>query len=108
MGTAEYSAISEEEIGIVPRVINFIFSEIEMRKAKAEFVVKCSFLEIYNEEIHDLLDPATLLSDNIVKNQKQVTIREEKAGQISLYGLQEEKVNCPEDLVACLEKGANY
>lgn len=80
MGTAEYSAISEDEIGIVPWVINFIFSEIENRKAKAEFVVKCSFLEIYNEEIHDLLDPATLLSDNIVKNQKQVTIREEKAG----------------------------
>lgn len=37
-----------------------------------------------------------------------MTIREEKAGQISLYGLQEEKVNCPEDLVSCLEKGANY
>lgn len=59
MGTAETSGLSEEEVGIVPRVINFIFDEIEKRKSKAEFVVKASFLEIYNEDIHDLLDPAS-------------------------------------------------
>lgn len=87
MGTSDLSGLSEEEIGIVPWVIDFIFKEIDKRKAKAEFVVKCSFLEIYNEEIHDLLDPATMLNDNLIKNKKEITIREEKAGQISLYGL---------------------
>lgn len=74
MGTSDQAGLSEEEIGIVPRVINFIFSEIDKRKAKAEFVVKVSFLEIYNEEIHDLLDPATLLSENILKTKKEITI----------------------------------
>jgi len=69
MGTAEYSGMSDEEKGIVPWVIEFIYEEIEKRKSKAEFVIKCSFLEIYNEEIHDLLDPATLLNDSL-KNQK--------------------------------------
>jgi hypothetical protein len=44
----------------------------------------------------------------MVNNQKQIQIREEKQGQISLYGLQEEKVSCPEDLLNCLEKGVNY
>ena len=36
--------------------MEMIFSEIEKRKEKAEFVVKVSFLEIYNEECRDLLD----------------------------------------------------
>ena len=64
MGTTQLAGLSEDEIGIVPRVINFLFDEVEKRKSKAEFVVKCSFLEIYNEEIHDLLDPAMLLSNS--------------------------------------------
>lgn len=80
MGTSDLAGLSEEEIGIVPWVINFIFSEIEKWWAKAEFVIKATFLEIYNEEIHDLLDPATLLSDNLLKNWKEITIREEKQG----------------------------
>ena len=80
MGTSDLAGMSEEEIGIVPWVINFIFSEIEKWRAKAEFVIKATFLEIYNEEIHDLLDPATLLSDNLLKNWKEITIREEKQG----------------------------
>ena len=59
MGTTELAGLTEEEYGVVPRVIQFVFQEIEKRKEKAEFVVKCTFLEIYNEELHDLLDPAT-------------------------------------------------
>lgn len=59
MGTTELAGLTMEEYGIVPRVIQFVFDEIEKRKSQAEFVVKCTFLEIYNEELHDLLDPAT-------------------------------------------------
>jgi len=40
MGTTELAGLTEEEYGIVPRVIKFIFEEIERRKEKAEFVVK--------------------------------------------------------------------
>lgn len=32
------------------------------------------------------------------KNQKEISIREEKEGQIAVYGLQEEKIESPEDL----------
>ena len=97
MGTTELAGLTEEEYGIVPRVINAVFDEIEKRKHKAEFVVKCTFLEIYNEELHDLLDPATCMTTDsmtqymIQKSQKEISIREEKEGQISVYGLQEEK-----------------
>ena len=37
-------------------MIRLIFEEVEKRKQKAEFIIKCTFLEIYNEELHDLLD----------------------------------------------------
>lgn len=34
------------------------------------------------------------------KNQKEISIREEKDGHIAVYGLQEEKIEAPEDLFA--------
>lgn len=51
-------------MGIIPRVIDLFFDEAEKRKDKAEIVVKCTFLEIYNEELHDLLDPTICISDS--------------------------------------------
>lgn len=114
MGTTELAGLNQEEYGIVPRVIKFVFDEIEARKNKAEFIVKWTFLEIYNEELHDLLDPATCMTTEsmtqymIQKNQKEITIREEKDGQISVYGLQEEKIESPYDLFSWLERGSNF
>jgi kinesin family protein 5 len=37
-----------------------IFSLIAEAKQELEFTIKASFLEIYNEKIHDLLDPQKL------------------------------------------------
>ena len=56
MGSGYTIGIKEEELGIIPRVIKLIFEEVEKRKNKADIVIKCAFLEIYNEELHDLLD----------------------------------------------------
>ncbi len=39
---------------------------------------------------------------------KEITIREEKNGNISVYGLREEKVSCYEELAACLDRGSNF
>jgi kinesin family protein 4/21/27 len=58
MGSGNTKGIRDEDQGIIPRVIGTLFQEIEARKSKAEFIVKCQFLEIYNEELHDLLDPS--------------------------------------------------
>ena len=52
-----------EAVGIVPRVFEFIFEELNARKQQSsfsEFTIKCSFLELYNEELHDLFDPNTI------------------------------------------------
>ncbi|EGZ28541.1 hypothetical protein PHYSODRAFT_476621 [Phytophthora sojae] len=46
--------------GVVPRSIKRLFAEIEREKrgaAGASFSVYCSFIEIYNEKIYDILSP---------------------------------------------------
>jgi len=60
MGSGHTKDLEPEQYGIIPRVINLIFEEVEKRKNKTEFIVKCSFLEIYNEELNDLLDHSVL------------------------------------------------
>ena len=59
MGTGTTLGLPPEKIGIVPRVFKFIFDELELRKSQSEyseFKIKVAFLELYNEELHDLLD----------------------------------------------------
>ena len=42
-----------EAAGVIPRAIHQIFSILDANEA--EYTVKCSFLELYNEETTDLL-----------------------------------------------------
>jgi hypothetical protein len=46
-------------------------------------------VEIYNEEIKDLLHP----------DGKQIAIREDASGEIVLAGVREEVVNCYDDML---------
>ena len=46
--------------GLLPRALEFVFNSIhrEMRKSHGiEYLVKCSFIEIYQETLGDLLNP---------------------------------------------------
>ena len=114
MGSGYTIGLKDEDLGIIPRVIRLIFDEVEKRKQKAEFIIKCTFLEIYNEELNDLLDHSSMSSntnstaiDRFIQK-KEITIREEKNGNISVFGLREEKVNSYEELAACLDRGSNF
>ncbi|KAL4472345.1 hypothetical protein ABPG72_002828 [Tetrahymena utriculariae] len=44
----------DQNKGIIPRTFSHIIQVIE-NESKKEFLVRCSYIEIYNEEIHDLL-----------------------------------------------------
>jgi kinesin family protein 4/21/27 len=99
MGSSQRLNVLEEDLGIIPRVIGNIFEEVTQRKDKAEFLLKVSFLEIYNEEIHDLLDPV------LMAHEKTITIREDK-GSISLMGLHEQKVDTYYEMLECLDRGS--
>jgi hypothetical protein len=104
MGSGFVNGIAEEDLGIIPRVIHLIFEEEAKRRSKAEFIIKCSFLEIYNEELIDLLD--SQIGDRLPPK-REISIREEKNGTISVYGLQEVKVTSAEQMAECLDNGSH-
>ncbi|XP_071509705.1 kinesin-like protein KIF15 [Diadema antillarum] len=60
--------------GVIPRSFEYLFSLVNREREKHgdrfEFLCRCSFLEIYNEQIFDLLDPACMglhLRENMKK-----------------------------------------
>lgn len=46
---------SDHEKGIMPRSFEDIFKKIEADSEQTQFLIRASYLEIYNEEIRDLL-----------------------------------------------------
>eukprot|EP01119_Soliformovum_irregulare_P014304 TRINITY_DN3915_c0_g1_i2.p1 TRINITY_DN3915_c0_g1~~TRINITY_DN3915_c0_g1_i2.p1 ORF type:complete len:1407 (-),score=731.72 TRINITY_DN3915_c0_g1_i2:353-4573(-) len=49
---------SEEKRGIIPRSCIHLFSSIRADTEGTEFAIRCSFLEIYREQLRDLLNPS--------------------------------------------------
>ncbi|XP_074134261.1 chromosome-associated kinesin KIF4A isoform X2 [Sminthopsis crassicaudata] len=100
MGGA-YTAAQEHEptVGVIPRVIQLLFTEMD-KKVDFEFTLKVSYLEIYNEEILDLLCPSR-------EKSSQINIREDPKEGIKIIGLTEKIVSLAMDMVSCLEQGNN-
>ncbi|XP_031800900.1 chromosome-associated kinesin KIF4A [Sarcophilus harrisii] len=100
MGSA-YTAAQEHEstVGVIPRVIQLLFTEMD-KKVDFEFTLKVSYLEIYNEEILDLLCPSR-------EKSSQINIREDPKEGIKIIGLTEKIVSLAMDTVSCLEQGNN-
>ncbi|XP_049683234.1 chromosome-associated kinesin KIF4A isoform X2 [Accipiter gentilis] len=96
-----YTANQEHEpgVGVIPRVIKLLFKEKEQRQ-DWEFVLKVSYLEIYNEDILDLLCPSR-------ERSSPISIREDPKEGIKIVGLTERRVTCAQDTVSCLEQGNN-
>ena len=86
----------DEKRGLVPRVVEDIFSSINTNKNKdIKFSIRTSYLQIYNEYISDLLIP----------DKKNLSIREDKNKGIFVDGLSEWIVNNSNDIYTLLGKG---
>ncbi|KAJ7294579.1 hypothetical protein O6H91_Y247800 [Diphasiastrum complanatum] len=88
------SANSDEDIGILPHAICQLYENIDNQRKHSNFDVKCSFVEIYNEEIKDLLHPET--------PSKSIFIREDTNGDIILAGVMEERVSTFDGMMSAL------
>jgi len=71
---------NNELMGIIPRSMNYIFNKINDMSCDIEFSVKCSYFQIYNEKIQDLLD--TRKTDLSIREDKKKGIWVEDATEI--------------------------
>ncbi|KAM3278130.1 hypothetical protein ACQJBY_045785 [Aegilops geniculata] len=94
---------NNENCGMTPRVFEHLFLRIQKekeirREEKLSFTCKCSFLEIYNEQILDLLNP----------NATNLQLREDAKRGMHVENLTEHEVsNAREALQQLIEGAAN-
>lgn len=103
MGSGSSVHIPPEDYGIIPRVISFMFEQIDAKTQenahyKAELHIR--FLEIYGEEIHDLL---VTLGDSTGEN--KVSLREAENGEVQVTGASEVRVVDADECMRLLERG---
>ena len=96
--------------GIIPMVIRslMIKQAADKRKnPKKEYVITATFVEIYNEEIYDLLSNANdPFNSNCRYKDNAASLREDKFGNILMCGVKEERIETQEELFIQLERGA--
>ncbi|KAI4344893.1 hypothetical protein L6164_012075 [Bauhinia variegata] len=94
----EDKTINDQQ-GLTPRVFERLFERISEEQIKhsnkLQYQCHCSFLEIYNEQITDLLDP----------NQRNLQIREDVKSGVYVENLTEEYVSSVRDVTRLLIKG---
>ncbi|XP_029556962.1 chromosome-associated kinesin KIF4 isoform X1 [Salmo trutta] len=98
-GTYTSAQENEPTVGVIPRVVRMIFQERE-KHTDCEFSLAVSYLEIYNEDILDLLCPS--VSKDKPSN---INIREDPKEGIKIVGLTEREVFSANEMVGCLELG---
>ncbi|EGI67458.1 PREDICTED: kinesin-like protein KIF21A isoform X2 [Acromyrmex echinatior] len=106
MGTGFDVEVDEIIVGIIPRAIKHLFDGIADKQNRAreraqmppEFKVTAQFLELYNEDLKDLLEPGGPRGG--------ARIHEDTMGNIHLTGVEPRVVTSPEQALEYLRLGA--
>ncbi|VFQ65808.1 unnamed protein product [Cuscuta campestris] len=88
--------------GMTPRIFEFLFARMRLeeesrREERLKYSCKCSFLEIYNEQVTDLLDPS---STNLM-------LREDITKGVYVENLSEFEVQTVGDIIKLLSQGSS-
>ena len=84
-------------MGVIPRMMQYVFYVIEQANSDIEYSVKCQYYQIYNEKIQDLLDI----------RKKDLAIREDKNKGIWVEDCTEIYVSSQEEMYAVFKEGSN-
>jgi centromeric protein E len=91
--------------GVIPLAITDIFSYIRETPSR-EFLLRVSYLEIYNEKIHDLLStPAGGTVGPGAPQQEEIKLREDSKRGVYASPLKEEIVQSPTQLLRVIARG---
>eukprot|EP00887_Chlorella_sp_A99_P003515 scaffold7.g3515.t1 len=96
---------TDENRGLIQRVFEHLFARIQGRQAAdggARYSLRCSFLEIYNECITDLL------TDAPASGSAGLAVREDLRRGVYVEGLREVEVASVDEVVALLQAGAAH
>merc|ERR1711871_1636944 len=90
---------TKEQPGIAPRTITEIFRKIKEEEKRYQFTLSGIMVELYNNQVADLLD---VREDKPVK---EVKIRMDAKGVVTLENVTDRKVSSDADLTQLLEDG---
>ncbi|XP_054720826.1 kinesin-like protein KIF11 [Uloborus diversus] len=98
-GDSKCSWEEDPSAGIIPRSLHQLFEELT-KEENVEFTVRVSFLELYNEELFDLLSLTELSRLRLFEDSS-------KKGSVIIQGLEEVKVDSKDEVYSILEKGTS-
>ncbi|XP_071851636.1 kinesin-like protein KIF27 isoform X2 [Apostichopus japonicus] len=99
IGGHNLTSLAEENYGILPRAISHVFQKMQEHPSR-EFSLRASYIEIYKEELRDLLDWET--------SSKDLTIREDEKGNTVVIGATEVLCQNVDEVLNCLEVGSAH
>jgi hypothetical protein len=107
----------EPQWGLIPRAGRYIFEEIAAQRSRdpdgvaafTEYRVSCSYLELYNEKLFDLLSRGHGEEVRRGKNNRGLDIRQDKATQgVFVPGAAQIVIENEHDLLSLLWEGARH
>ncbi|XP_045174185.2 kinesin-like protein KIF27 isoform X3 [Mercenaria mercenaria] len=98
IGGGNISPVTEDEDGIIPRAVRQMFDTLSIDKS-VNYTVKVSYIEIYKEELRDLLELN-------VDNKPDLHVREDDKGNTVIIGAREVECESLDEVMSLLETGS--
>ncbi|XP_036594742.1 kinesin-like protein KIF27 [Trichosurus vulpecula] len=96
IGGGHVASVAEDKKGIIPRAIQDLFQSIS-ENSSIDFNIKVSYIEVYKEDLRDLLELETSIKD--------LHIREDEKGNTVIVGAKECSVENADEVMSLLEMG---
>ena len=97
---SDTSGLLSDSAGIIPRVLHSLFGKLE--EDEVESSVKCSFIELYNEELRDLLS-----LDDTTKLKIYDDAQKKSHGATIVQGMEEAHIKTANDGIKLLQDGSH-
>lgn len=98
-GSIHGNGVINETSGIIPRVLNELFQSLQ--DTDHDYLIKCSFIELYNETLKDLLND----ENDVNKQGLKIFENKKQANSILIQNLKEININDLSSGFSLLQKG---
>lgn len=96
---------NKNKIGLIPRFMNDLFAQLKEEEDTCGYFLEASFLEVYGEDVHDLLDSSSNNSSGSSSSRVSLPLREDSNGGVVCAGLTSQPVQSAHQAVQVLHNG---